>query len=248
MDPAALEALLPFAFFAVALLYSSVGHAGATGYLAFMALAGVAPEVMRPTALVLNLAVALIAVARFARSGNVAWPLLPPLLLGSVPAAFVAGALSAPDQIYRPLLALVLIVAAVRLTSGGRADTSRELVTRPRGRVLFVVGGVIGLLAGVTGTGGGVFLTPLVIAQGWAQTRAAAGLSATFIFANSLAGIAARPNALSMLPDSLPLALLCATAGGLIGSELGARRVRLVTLRRALAVVMAIAALRLLTA
>jgi len=243
-----LEALLPLAFFAVALLYSSVGHAGATGYLALMALVGLAPEVMRPTALVLNLAVASIAVVRFARAGHLPWHLLPPLLAASIPAVLVTGALSIPDQIYRPLLALVLLAAAIRLAAGARADTSNERATHPpRTATSLVVGGAIGLLAGTTGTGGGVFLTPLVIARRWSSTRAAAGLSASFILANSLAGIAARPAALTLLPDTLPMALLCAAAGGLLGSELGARRVRLITLRRMLAAVMAIAAVRLLT-
>ncbi|MFZ9763406.1 MAG: TSUP family transporter [Candidatus Limnocylindrus sp.] len=248
MDSAVIEVLLPLAFFAVALLYSSVGHAGATGYLALMALAGLAPEVMRPTALVLNLAVASIAVVRFARANQLPWRLLPPLVVASVPAAFVAGSLNIPDQIYRPLLALVLIAAAIRLAAGARADTSIERTAHPpRKATSIVVGGAIGLLAGATGTGGGVFLTPLVIARRWATTRAAAGLSASFILANSLAGIAAKPAALALLPETLPLALLCAAAGGLLGSELGARKVSLITLRRLLAAVMAIAAMRLLT-
>jgi uncharacterized membrane protein YfcA len=243
-----IEALLPLAFFAVALLYSSVGHAGATGYLALMALAGLAPEVMRPTALLLNLAVASIAVIRFALAGQLPWGLLPPLLAASVPAAFVAGSLNIPDQIYRPLLALVLIVAAIRLAAGARTDTSAERTAHPpRTATSLFVGGVIGLLAGATGTGGGVFLTPLVIARRWASTRAATGLSASFILANSLSGIVAKPAALALLPETLPLALLCAAAGGLLGSELGARRVSLISLRRLLSAVMAIAAVRLLT-
>ena len=242
-----IEALLPLAFFAVALLYSSVGHAGATGYLALMTLVGLAPEVMRPTALLLNLAVASIAVIRFARAGQLPWVLLPPLLAASVPAAYVAGSLNIPDQIYRPLLALVLIVAAIRLAAGARADTSIARTAHPPRTVMsLVVGGAIGLLAGATGTGGGVFLTPLVIARRWATARAAAGLSASFILGNSLAGIAAKPAALTLLPETMPLALLCAAAGGLLGSELGARRVSLITLRRLLAAVMAIAAIRLL--
>jgi uncharacterized membrane protein YfcA len=165
----------------------------------------------------------------------------------SVPAAFFAGSLNIPDQIYRPLLAVVLIVAAIRLTARARADASTERATRSLGGpTSLVVGGAIGLLAGATGTGGGVFLTPLVIARRWASTRAAAGLSAGFILANSIAGISAKPAALTLLPDSLPLALLCAAVGGLVGSELGARRVSLITLRRLLAAVMAIAAVRLL--
>ena len=239
--------LLPLGFFLVALLYSSVGHAGATGYLALMALAGVAPEVMRPTALVLNLAVASITVIRFSRAGLLPWRLLAPLLIGSIPAAFLTGSLSIPDAIYRPLLAVVLIAAAIRLAARAERDLASErAVGAPSTPVSALVGGGIGLLAGATGTGGGVFLTPLVIARRWTNARTAAGLSAGFILANSLAGLAAKPNSLVLLPASLPLALLCAAAGALIGSELGARRIGLVGLRRLLALVMLIAALRLI--
>jgi uncharacterized membrane protein YfcA len=247
VDSALVNALLPLAFFAVALLYSSVGHAGATGYLALMALAGLAPEVMRPTALVLNLAVASIAVVRFARADQLPWRTLPYFLFGSIPAAYLTGSLEIPDEIYRPLLATVLIAAAIRLAARARSDASSERTALPPRRfVAALAGGVIGLLAGATGTGGGVFLTPLVIARRWASMRAAAGLSAGFILANSIAGLAARPASLDLLPATLPLGLAAAAVGGLIGSELGARRVSLITLRRLLAAVMAIAAARLL--
>ena len=240
-------ALLPLGFFLVALLYSSVGHAGATGYLALMALAGIAPETMRPTALLLNLAVASITVVRFSRAGLLPWRLLAPLLLGSVPAAFLAGSLSIPDAIYRPLLAVVLIAAAIRLAAQAHRDLTLERVTgAPSTPASALVGGGIGLLAGATGTGGGVFLTPLVLARRWTSARAAAGLSAGFILANSLAGLLARPASLTLLPRTLPIALVCAAAGALIGSELGTRRVGLIALRRLLALVMTIAALRLI--
>lgn len=244
MDPV-FFALLPFAFFAVALLYSSVGHAGATGYLALMALGGLAPEVMRPTALVLNVAVASIAIVRFAGANQFPWRTLPYFLIGSIPAAYLAGSIKIPEEVYRPLLAMVLIAAGLRLAARARSDTFELGAIPPRGFVLALIGGVIGLLAGATGTGGGVFLTPLVIARRWTSTRAAAGLSAGFILANSIAGLAARPASLDLLPATLPLGLATAAVGGLIGSELGARRVSLVTLRRILAAVMVIAATRL---
>jgi len=246
VDSPLIDEFLPLAFFAVALLYSSVGHAGATGYLALMALAGLAPEVMRPTALVLNLAVACIAVVRFAHAEQLPWRTLPYFVIGSIPAAYLAGSLEIPDTIYRPLLATVLIAAALRLAARAQRDvSSARAALPPRGLVAALVGGFIGLLAGATGTGGGVFLTPLVIARRWASTRAAAGLSAGFILANSIAGLAARPASLDLLPATLPLALTAAAVGGLIGSELGARRVSLITLRRILAAVMVIAATRL---
>ena len=240
--------LLPFGFFLVALLYSSVGHAGATGYLALMALAGLAPEVMRPTALVLNLAVATIAVVRFSRAGLLPWRTLAPFLIGSVPTALIAGSLVIPSAIYRPLLAVVLIAAAIRLAARAARDVASERhAAAPSVPLSALVGGAIGLLAGATGTGGGVFLTPLVIARRWSSVRNAAGLSAGFILANSLAGLAAKPASLALLPDTLPVAIACAAAGGLIGSGLGARSIGLIGLRRLLALVMLIASLRLIT-
>ena len=239
--------LLLVGFFVVALLYSSVGHAGATGYLALMALAGANPEVMRPTALVLNLAVASIAVVRFSRAGLIPWRTLATFLVGSTPAALLAGVITLPEAIYRPLLALVLVAAAVRLASRAQRDASADgAATPPRQSVAALIGGGIGLLAGATGTGGGVFLTPLVIARRWATTRSAAGLSAGFILANSIAGLAAKPSSLALLPAALPFVLLTAAIGGLIGSELGARRVGLAGLRRLLALVMLVAAARLI--
>lgn len=233
--------------FAVATLYSAVGHAGATGYLALMSLAGLAPAVMKPTALVLNLLVATVAVVRYRRAGLLSVSDLAPLVVGSVPAAFAAGSLTIPDELYRPLLALVLVAAAARLVAGAARDAAREhAATPPRPVVAAVAGGAIGALAGATGTGGGVFLTPLLVARRWATTRSAAGLSAGFILANSAAALAARPAALALVPTWLPAALATAFVGALIGTELGARRARLATLRRLLGVVMVIAATRLL--
>ena len=244
-DP--LATLLPLGFLLVALLYSSVGHAGATGYLALMALAGIAPETMRPTALVLNLAVASIAVVRFARADLLPWRTLGPFVVGSVPAALIAGSLAIPATVYRPLLALVLVAASIRLATRAERDlASDRAAVPPPAPLATLVGSGIGLLAGATGTGGGVFLTPLLIARRWATTRAAAGLSAGFILANSAAGLAGNPASLALLPKTLPLALLCAAVGALIGSELGARRIGLVGLRRLLALVMLVAALRLI--
>jgi uncharacterized membrane protein YfcA len=245
-DPVA--TLLPLGFLLVALLYSSVGHAGATGYLALMALAGIGPETMRPTALVLNLAVASIAVVRFARADLLPWRTLGPFVVGSVPAALIAGSLTIPDAAYRPLLALVLVAASIRLATRTKRDVAADrTVVPPPAPLATLVGSGIGLLAGATGTGGGVFLTPLLIARRWATTREAAGLSAGFILANSAAGLAGNTSSLALLPDTLPLALLCAAVGALIGSELGARKIGLIGLRRLLALVMLVAALRLIT-
>jgi uncharacterized membrane protein YfcA len=235
--------LLAALFFAAALLYSSVGHAGASAYLAAMALIGLPPDVMRPTALVLNLFVAGIVVVRFTRAGHLPWRELLPLVLGSIPAAFIGGGIELPGEIYRPLVAIVLLAGAWRLAT---APAAGEDV--PTGVPLLpgiLAGAAIGLLAGLTGTGGGIFLTPLLVLAGWAATRDAAGLSGAFILANSLAGLAGLAGLASggvTLPSALPVWIAAVVAGGLIGSWLGAARYSVLGLRRALAVVLVIAA------
>lgn len=241
MTPEAL--LLAAAFFAAALLYASVGHAGASAYLAAMALVGLAPETMRPTALVLNLFVASIVVVRFGRAGQLPWRQLLPLAAGSVPMAFVGGSIELPAEVYRSLVAFVLLAAAWRLATAG--------ATEQPGRGVPVVAGVvagagIGLLAGLTGTGGGIFLTPLLVLAGWTRAREAAGLSGAFILVNSLSGLAGVGAGGMSLSPALPLWIGAVVSGGLIGSWLGAARFSIVNLRRALAFVLVLAAAKLL--
>ena len=158
--------VLALLFFAAALLYASVGHAGASAYLAAMSLLGIAPDVMRPTALVLNLFVASIVIVRFHRAGALPWRQLLPLALGSVPAAFVGGTIDLPGAVYRPLVALVLLVGAWRLATARVSAIGEEA----RDGVPFgwgiLAGAGIGLLAGLSGTGGGIFLTPLLVLAG----------------------------------------------------------------------------------
>jgi uncharacterized protein len=237
--------LLAALFFAAALLYSSVGHAGASAYLAAMALVGVAPETMRPTALVLNLFVASIVVVRFAGAGHLPWRSLVPLAVGSVPMAFIGGSVDLPGELYRPLVALVLLAGAWRLAT---APALEDDDTRPARVPLLagvLAGAAIGLVAGLTGTGGGVFLTPLVVLAAWASTRDAAGLSGAFILVNSIAGLAGLFTGGVTLPPGMPLWIGSVAAGGLIGSWLGAARFSILSLRRALAVVLVLAAAKL---
>lgn len=242
------ELLLPI-FGLVALLYASVGHAGATGYLAIMALAGVAPLTMRPTALVLNLVVGGIVTLRFAVARQIDLRRLAPLIVTSIPAAAIGATAMLPGALYRPLVAVILIVAAARLAGllQPRASMSRNERPMPIAAALGI-GATLGLLAGLTGTGGGVFLTPVLILSGWATPRRAAGLSGAFILLNSAAGILAASSALSTLPRELPLGLAAVAIGGVIGAELGARRLPTEAIRRLLALVLLIAAAKLLLA
>jgi hypothetical protein len=236
-------AILTAAFFAAAVLYSSVGHAGASGYLAAMAFVGVSTPMMRPTALVLNLLVASIATVRFTRAGLFSWSLFWPFALGSVPFAFVGGAVTLPGHWYRTLVGLVLWTAAVRLWF----DIRLARIPHPPSPVVAVLCGTgIGLLAGLTGTGGGIFLSPLLLFMCWAETRQTGGVSAAFILANSAAGLAANPASLAALPDQLPIWALAVVAGGAIGSELGSRRLGTPAFRRMLGLVLLVAGTKLI--
>jgi uncharacterized protein len=236
-------ALLAALFFVAAILYSSVGHAGASAYLAAMALVGVAPDTMRPTALALNLFVSTIVVVRFSRAGHLPWRQLVPLVVGSIPMAFVGGLIDLPGEVYRPLVAVVLLVGAWRLATAQAADGDRETAVPVAGGVASGAG--IGLLAGLTGTGGGIFLTPLLVLAGWARTRDAAGLSGAFILANSVSGLVGVATGGATLPSALPLWIGAVAIGGLIGSWVGAQRFSILGLRRVLAFVLVLAAAKL---
>lgn len=223
-------------------LYSSVGHAGASGYLAVMALFGLAPEVMRPSALALNILVAMLGVWRYTRAGQNDLRLLAPFAIASIPAAFIGGMIHVPPSLYRPLVGAVLLISAVQFVrTARRAEQDDKLVSRPNVPVAVAAGGALGLLAGLTGTGGGIFLSPLLLFMGWAPTRQVSGIAATFILVNSAAGLAGTSFSIGALPAALPLWAAAALAGGLIGTRLGTRTLPVPGLRYALAMVLVIA-------
>lgn len=237
---------LPVLIFIAAVLYSSVGHAGATGYLAAMSLLGVPPAVMRPAALLMNILVAHIGAVRFYRAGYFSWSLFWPFAVTSAPCAFAGGTLLLPGWVYRPLVGVLLLFAAYRLARGPSA-APRPLAAAPLpiGWAL-VVGAGLGLLAGLIGIGGGIFLSPLLVPLGWASPRQAAAVSAAFILVNSAAGLAGHVSAVSSLPPVAGVWALAAVAGGLLGSHLGARRLGDRALARILALVLMIAAVKLI--
>ncbi len=236
--------LLGILIFAAAILYSSVGHAGASGYLAAMALVGVAPEMMKPTALCLNILVATISTVQFSRAGFFSWGLFWPFAIASVPAAYLGGTLELPGVYYRPLVGMVLVFAAIRLLTSKKIVLEQE-TQRPLVPICLIVGAGIGLLAGLTGTGGGIFLTPLVLFMGWAKPKQAAGVSAAFILVNSIAGFAGVLTVPQQIPAALPWWAVAATAGALIGSYFGSRRLQSLTLRRLLGLVLLVAAFKM---
>lgn len=245
MDP---TLLIVLAIFVVAILYSSVGHGGASGYLAVMAFLAVSPAVTRPTALVLNLFVASIATVQFWRAGYFSWKPFWPFAVTSVPLAFVGGMLHLPTNIYKIVLGLVLLFAAFRLA--WKLTSGDEDFREPSIMISLLVGAGIGLLSGMVGVGGGIFLTPVLLLMHWSETKTAAGISALFIFVNSAAGLAGRlydnPTELQVLPSNVWLWIAAAGFGGIIGSLIGATKFDSLTLRRVLAAVLLFASVKLI--
>lgn len=233
---------MAIAFFVAAMLYASVGHAGASGYLAVMAFVGFSAPMMRPTALVLNLLVATIALVRFSRAGFFSWKLFWPFALGSIPLAFIGGAITLPGHWYRTLVGIILWASATRLWFDLRRSGKHD----PPVVASVACGSGIGFLAGITGTGGGIFLSPLLLFMGWAETRETGGVAAAFILVNSLAGLAGNPASLGHLPTQLQIWAVAAVLGGLIGAELGSRRIDTGAFRKLLGVVLVIAGAKLI--
>lgn len=227
-----------------AALYSSVGHGGASAYLAIMALFSVSPEVMRPTALALNLVVAGFAAVRFAVKGQTNFRLLLAFAVTATPAAFIGGRISLPPDIYKPLVGIVLLLAAARLFWQPEQLAARP-VQAPRLAITLPTGAALGLLAGLTGTGGGIFLSPLIILLGWEDARKTAGVAAAFIFLNSLAGLAGNWTSVEYLPPQLPWLIAAVFVGGLLGSWLGTERLPRHRMLQGLALVLVIAGMKL---
>lgn len=241
-------AVLAALFFAAASLYTSVGHAGASGYLAAMALMGIAPAVMKPTALAINILVASLATARWTNNGReLQWRSLLPLVAASVPAAFLAGSYQLSDRSYRALVGVVLLFAAIKflLQPNPPSQTGDEPADIPVGPGL-VTGAAVGALSGLTGTGGGIFLSPLLLLFGRTGIRQVSGLTAPFILLNSIAALAGNTAALKGLPSELPVLVAAALVGALVGTQVGTRWVSTVTLQRLLGAVLVIASAKFL--
>ena len=255
----------------MALLYASVGHAGSSGYQAAMGLMGLPPEVMKPTALFLNLVVATLGTLQFARAGLIRWRQLGWLVCTSIPMAFMGGRFSLPGGWYYLIVAVVLWLAAWQLwrhanqeqpatqeqSPSQQADTGEAAASgmtpvgthgQEKAWPLVLLGAVLGLLSGLTGTGGGIFLTPALILGGWAAPREAAGTSVAFILVNSPAALLGwwqKQPSLEMLPTLLPWWMVLVAGCGWLGAWYGSRRGSPRMLRRLLALVLVIAGLKM---
>jgi uncharacterized membrane protein YfcA len=244
MDPTTVAALA-ILFALGAALYSSVGHGGASAYIAAMALFSVAPETMKPTALALNLLVAGFGAWRYSSRGLSNWKLVLAFAATATPAAFVGGGIHLPAIYYKPLVGILLWLAAVRLLWRPKALAYRE-VQAPSLWITLPAGAILGLLAGLTGTGGGIFLSPLIILMAWEEPRHTSGVVSAFIFLNSAAGLAGNVASVGHLPHELPLFLLSVAAGAVTGTWLGVERLPRPWLLRMLGVVLTIAGAKLL--
>lgn len=237
------EILIILAVFAVAVLYSSVGHGGASGYLAVMALLAVAPEVTRPTALILNVFVASIAFVQFYRAGHFDWRIFVPFAAASIPMAFLGGMIHLPANVYRIILGVCLFLAAIRLSLNLKAESEARA---PQIWVCLLIGAVLGLVSGLVGVGGGIFLTPILLLMNWTETKKAAGISALFILVNSVSGLLGNYAQVLKLPTGVYVWIVAAIIGGIIGSTLGSRRFNSLVLRRVLAVGLTVAGAKLI--
>jgi len=231
--------------FCVALLYSSVGHGGASGYLAALGVAGVAPAVMRPTALMLNVLVTGMSTFRFARAGHLRWATFWPFAITSVPFAFLGGRMSLPGVWYKALLGAVLVCSAIRMlmkTAIGAPEATQRVPVAPA----MACGGALGMLSGLTGVGGGIFLSPLLLFLRWTEMRQTAATSAAFILVNSLSGLAGRFAEGGGLSWPVLPWIVAAGIGGAIGSRLGSRKLATATIRKLLAGVLLLGGLMLI--
>ncbi len=229
----------------VAFLYSSVGHAGASGYIAVMTLFNLSPAVIRPAALVLNILVACLATWQFRKAGYFSWALFWPFAILAIPFAFIGGYITLPAQVFKSLIGVVLLYSAARFFIRPKPDGE---ISPPDKPVAIATGAVLGTLSGLTGVGGGIFLTPLMIFMRWAQTKTASAVSALFILFNSIAGLFGNIISTGQLPSvALPFSI-AALAGGMAGSYLGSRRFSPILTKKLLGVVLFIAGIKLIFA
>ena len=230
----------------VAFLYASVGHGGASGYLALMALFQIAPETMRPTALVLNLFVSGIAFFQFYKAKHFVWSLFLPLAAASVPMSFVGGLMLVNAVLYKRILGLLLIFPIIRLLGVEKKSVEQPL-QQPKQVWLILIGAIIGLLSGMIGIGGGIILSPVLILLRWVDQKQNAAVGALFIFVNSLAGLGGQYSTGLHVNNEMFAYVAVALIGGVAGSYLGAKQFNQLVLKKILMVVLIIASAKLLS-
>ena len=241
---ASLLLLLALCIMTVAVLYSCVGHGGASGYIAILALFSIAPATFKPTALVLNILVSSVAAYYFVRAGHFSWRLFWPFAATSIPFSFIGGYLCLPTHVYQPLVGIVLLASAYRLFPWKEREAVKA--PRPSTPAALFAGAVLGFLSGLVGVGGGIFLSPLLLLLKWARIKEVSAVAAMFILVNSVAGLLGHVGSLQAVPRYVPLLAVAALCGGITGSFLGSRRIPAGGIVKALSVVLTIAGLKLL--
>jgi uncharacterized protein len=244
-DISTTQLLLSLCLFLGAALYTSVGHAGASAYIAAMALFAVPAATIRPTALALNILVASFGSWRFIKAGLFRWRGCWPFIVGAVPMAFLGGYLQLPGHIHKTIIGIVLLIAAARLLWPKPLAVLSDWQDPPIALAI-PAGAVIGLLSGLTGTGGGIFLTPLILFMAWSETKTASGISVVFILCNSIAGLLGNYASLKSLPAELPFYMVAVMLGAVVGTQLGIHRYAKEHLLKALGVVLVIAGAKLI--
>lgn len=230
--------------FLVAFLYASVGHGGASGYLALMALFSVTPEVMKPTALLLNLFVSIVSFIQFFRGGHFQWKLFWPFALASVPMAYLGGLTSIDGSLYKKILGIALLIPVARFLF---LNTVKERQLKPANTALsLLIGGAIGYLSGLIGIGGGIILSPVLLLLRWASMKQTAAVSALFIFVNSLSGLAGQLKKGISFSQEMYWYVAIAFVGGCLGAYFGALKFRQEILKNVLALVLLVAVWKLL--
>lgn len=240
-----IELLLFFGLlFIVAFLYSSVGHGGASGYLALMAIFSVSPLIMKPTALLLNLFVSSVSFIQFYRGGHFRWKIFWPFALASIPLSFVGGTMAIENVIYKKILGILLLIPVIRFFFFKNADPKDQKETNIP--LSLLIGGIIGLLSGMIGIGGGIILSPVLLLLKWTDQKQAAAISAAFIFVNSVAGLGGQLVKGFTFNNDMIAYVIVAFAGGLCGAYFGALKFPQTVLKNVLACVLALACYKLL--
>lgn len=238
-----MDILFLIALFVIAALYASVGHGGASGYLALMALFGISAIYMKPSALILNIFVSTIAFIAFYRAGYFRWKILVPFIITSVPMAFIGAGLEIPPSLYKKILGICLVIATLRILIRPKA-LDKEIRQLNWG-IALLTGAVVGFFSGMIGIGGGIILSPLLLVMRWTNIKETAAISAAFILLNSIAGLTGHVVAGMEVPSDIISWIIVAFIGGLIGSYVGSKKVSFVQLKYVLALVLIMASVKL---
>jgi uncharacterized membrane protein YfcA len=237
-----LEIFFLLAICLVAFLYSSVGHGGASGYLALMALFGVEVSMMKPSALILNLFVSSIAFISYYRAGHFRVRILLPFVVTSIPMAFLGASLEIPPELYKKILGVCLFIAAMRIVIRTGEEGERKKVSIP---IALAAGALIGFFSGMIGIGGGIILSPLLLLTHWGRMKETAAVSAAFIFLNSLAGLSGHIIAGMEVPSKIIIWIIAVMVGGLLGSWTGGFKLSASQLKYLITTVLIIASIKL---